>query len=246
MKVGSETKNDLHFVGQHVKWCEAKGSDPPYIEVDQNKAIEELTEIVFAKALPDNKECDPQMHTAYRSVVGQINWLQSKTQFHVCFKFSRSASALAKPTIADVKALNKLVRSLRAQFATLKFWSLRGPSRLVAIPDAAYRNNPDKSSQRGHVIFMAEPRERSSHTYGSLVDFESHKINRTTLSTTVAELYACMKCFGMCQFLRGLWKDLTGMDAEIHLRTDANNLVTTATSTHDSNVATGSVFWCSP
>ncbi len=133
------------------------------IEVDQNKAIEELTEIAFAKALPDNKECDPSAHTAYRSVVGQINWLQSRTQFHTCYKCSRSASALAKSPIADVKALNKLVRSLRAQFVTLRFWSLRGPLRLVAIPDAAYRNNPDKSSQRGHVIFMAEPRERSRH-----------------------------------------------------------------------------------
>ena len=33
-------------------------------------------------------------------------------------------------------------------------------------------------------------------------------------------------------FLRGLWMDLTGSEAEIHMRTDANNLVTTATTTH--------------
>ena len=41
--------------------------------------------------------------------------------------------------------------------------------------------------------------------------------------------------------LRGLWKDISGMDAEIHIsgmdaefhmRTDANNLVTTASTTH--------------
>ena len=33
-------------------------------------------------------------------------------------------------------------------------------------------------------------------------------------------------------FPKGLWADLTGEDAEIHLRTDANNLVTTAQTTH--------------
>ena len=52
------------------------------------------------------------------------------------------------------------------------------------------------------------------------------------MSTTVAELHALMKCFGTCLFLRGLWADLSGQDAEIHMRTDANNLVTTASTTH--------------
>ena len=33
-------------------------------------------------------------------------------------------------------------------------------------------------------------------------------------------------------FLRGLWMDLFGHPAELNMRTDANNLVTTASSTH--------------
>ena len=100
------------------------------------------------------------------------------------------------------------------------------------MPYAAFRNNSDKSSQRAMVIFMAEPRkETSKNTRGSLIFFESAKIKRTTLSTTVAELYALMKCFG-CQMLRGLIKDITGLSSEIHMRTDANNLVTIASTTH--------------
>jgi len=101
------------------------------------------------------------------------------------------------------------------------------------MPDAAFRNNSDKSSRRAMVIFMAEPRkETSKNTRGSLIFFESAKIKRTTLSTTVAELYALMKCFGTCQMLRGLIKDITGLSSEIHMRTDANNLVTIASTTH--------------
>ena len=46
------------------------------------------------------------------------------------------------------------------------------------MPDASYRNNADKSSQRAHVIFIAEDRkigrqgqkgEHKVHTRGSVV-----------------------------------------------------------------------------
>ena len=83
------------------------------------------------------------------------------------------------------------------------------------------------------MIFIASERAKGvTSSRGSLVDYESQKIKRTVLSTTVSELYAFMKCFGTCQFLRGLWMDISGQPAEVHMRTDANNLVTTATTTH--------------
>ena len=51
------------------------------------------------------------------------------------------------------------------------------------------------------------------------------------ISTTVSELYSFTKCFGACQFLRGLWMDISAACVAIHMRTDANNLVTTASAT---------------
>ena len=69
-------------------------------------------------------------------------------------------------------------------------------------------------------------------TYGSLIDYESQKSKKTVLSTTVAELCSFMKCFGSCQFLQGLWMDISGEIANIHMRTDAKNLVTTARTIH--------------
>ena len=41
-----------------------------------------------------------------------------------------------------------------------------------------------------------------------------------------------MKCYGTCLFLKGLWADVSGQRAQIHMRTDAHNLVTTASTTH--------------
>ena len=67
---------------------------------------------------------------------------------------------------------------------------------------------------------------------GSLAHYESQKIKKTVFSTTEAELCSFMKSFGSCQFLRGLWMDIPGELANLHMRTDAKNLVTTARTIH--------------
>ena len=245
------------FVGQRVRWCKDKhGRD--YIGVNQNLAIDELEEIPLQRGEDSDKPCTPTMHTAYRSVLGQINWVQPRTQAQICYKFSRAASAAANPAVGNVRELNKLVRTIRADPLELRYWPLKGPDRRLGYPDASYRNNEDKSSQRAHVIFLAEERKandqsgklqreaRSSKKFtqrentpnaataarGSLIDYESHKITTITMSTTVAELQALMHCYGSCLFLKGLLADMTGREIPIHIRTDANNLVTTAGTTH--------------
>ena len=233
-KIGHEDVNDLMFTGQRVKWIiDEKTKKKSHITVEQSLCVSEPTKVVVPEGLKGEDKCDKDLHTAYRSLLGSINWLQSRTQFQSCCQFSRCASAAASPTIGDCKALNKLCRQIVGDPMELMFWPLQGDPRLVAMPDAAFRNNSDKSSQRAMVIFMAEPgKEKSRNTKGSLIFFESTKIKRTTLSTTVAELYALTKCYGTCQMLRGLIKDITGLSSEIHMRTVANNLVTTASTTH--------------
>ena len=233
-QVGHEDLNDVMFVGQRVRWVDKDNPSKAHIKVDQTKKIEELSEIAFDKSLKDNIVCSKDLHTQFRSALGQINWLQARTQFQSCYQFSRCASAAAAPTIGDVRAINKLVRKIRSQDVVLRFWPLKGDNlRIIGYPDAAFRNNADHSSQRGQVIFLTEGRKSGTvDTRGSLIDYESQKIRRSTLSTTVAELYSFMKCFGTCQFLRGLWMDIFGHPASLNMRTDANNLVTTAKTTH--------------
>ena len=117
--------------------------------VDQEKAVEEIGEIEIDKKRDEREKCEPQLHTQYRQVLGQLNWVQSRTQWHICYLFSRAASAAASPTVADVKNLNRVVKQLRAQPAKLYFWPLKTHVRIMGIPDASYQNNSDKSSQRG-------------------------------------------------------------------------------------------------
>ena len=240
--VGSEDKNDIMFVGQRIRW-KTHEKHGHYISVDQKLAVDAVEEIKHDKHLKDNIACDPHMHTAFRSVLGQLNWLQSRTQVHLCYKFSRCASAASKPTIGDVREINKVVRTMKSQYIDARFWPLKQKQRILGFPDASYKNNSDKSSQRAHVIYLAEERKtvnvrhsgttkEHTTTRGSIIDYESHKITTTTQSTTVAELQALMKCFGTCLFLRALWADVSGEVLPIHIRTDANNLVTTAQTTH--------------
>ena len=163
-----------------------------------------------------------------------MNWLQSRTQFHIGYQFSRCASKASSPTIEDVRAINT-IRTIKSIPLSMRFWPLRGKTRIVGYPDASYRNSEEKSSQRAHVVLLAEQRDLrrgSSNSRGSLVDYETHKITATTMSTTVAELYGLMRWYGSALFLRGLWSDITGEIADVHIRTDANNLVTTASTTH--------------
>ncbi len=88
-------------------------------------------------------------------------------------QFSRCASAGASPTIGDCKDLNKLWKQIVNDAMDLKFWPFQCHPRLVAMPDAAFRNNSDKSSQRAKDIFMSEPRkENSRNSRGSLIFFE--------------------------------------------------------------------------
>ena len=152
--VGSEDWNDVTFTGQRIRWTKDPQSGS-CIEVSQEKAIEELDEIPVERNTKEDLDCTPAMHTRYRSLLTHINWLQSRTPFQCCYKFSRCASKAASPTNGDVKALNKLARQLKSQPEKLQFWPLTGPLRIIGFPDASYRNNEDGSSQRGMTVFFS-------------------------------------------------------------------------------------------
>ena len=84
-KIGHEDVNDLMFTGQPVKGqLDEKTKKKSHILVEPSLCVSELTEIVIQKGQKDDEKCDKDMHTAYRSLLGSINWLQSRTQFQAC------------------------------------------------------------------------------------------------------------------------------------------------------------------
>ena len=198
--------------------------------VHQDLCIEDLHEALIPKGNDGDALVGADL-TEYRSVLGKLSWLQSRTQFHISYHFSRCASAAANATIIDAKELNKVVRLVKDKPQRLLYAPIKGTPRLMVslMPRTRTMLMAPRSVVSASSSVSRETRRET--TKGSLIDYESHKIKRTVLSTTVAELYAFMKCYGSAQFYRGLWMDMTAQPLEVHLRTDANNLVTTAAST---------------
>ena len=65
-------------------------------------------------------------------------------------------------------ALNKLCKQIVNDAMDLRFWPLEGQPRLMAMPDAAFRNNSDKSSQRAMVISCQSQGKRNQETLEDL------------------------------------------------------------------------------
>ena len=91
-QIGSLDENDVIFCGQRII---KQGAT---VTVHQDHLHEALT----LKGKDSDALVGPEL-TEYRSVLGKLNWLQSRTQFHISCYFSRCASAAANATIMDAK-----------------------------------------------------------------------------------------------------------------------------------------------
>ena len=78
-QIGSEDWNDVLFTGQRIRWLKDPQSGS-FIEVNQEKAAEELEEIPVERNTKEDLHCTPAMHTRYRSLEAQICWLLRRTQ----------------------------------------------------------------------------------------------------------------------------------------------------------------------
>ena len=93
----------MTFTRQRIRWTKDPQSGP-YIEASQEKAIEVLEEIPDERNTEEDLHNTPAVHTRNRSLLGQINWFQSMTQFQCCYTISRCASRAVSPTIGDEKS----------------------------------------------------------------------------------------------------------------------------------------------
>ena len=137
-QVGSEDCNDVLFTRQSIR-CTTDPQLGPSIEVNQEWATEDLEEIPVEKNIKEDLHCTPAMHANSRSLLGQINWLPSRSQLQGCYKFSKCASKAASPAVVDVKPLSKLSRQLKSQPVELQCLPRTGPLRISGFPDASYR-----------------------------------------------------------------------------------------------------------
>ena len=92
-QIGSLDENDVMFCGQRIL---KPGATVP---VHQDLCIEDLHEALILKGRDADPLLGPDL-TEYRSVLAKLNWLQSRTQFHIRYRFSRCASASASANMS--------------------------------------------------------------------------------------------------------------------------------------------------
>ena len=120
--------------------------------------------------------CTPAMHARFTSLFGADK-----------IGHSSSVAASSPDVLQQIQILQQLVMGRlftswrdRSSHSQWNFsLPVTRPLRIIAFPEASYRNNEDGSSRRGMTVFLAESRERSSKdgmSYGSLIDYESPKV----------------------------------------------------------------------
>ena len=82
----------MTFTGQRKNSWTQDPRTGPYIEVSHEKAIEELEEIPVERNTNEDLQRTPAMHTRYKRLLGQINWLRLLQVLQMCLNGSFSNS----------------------------------------------------------------------------------------------------------------------------------------------------------
>ena len=75
-KIGSTSENEAIFCERRMRF---QGDE--LILVDQDLAVEEIAEIEIPAKMELQDPCEGALHTEYRRALGQLSWIQSRTQF---------------------------------------------------------------------------------------------------------------------------------------------------------------------
>ena len=160
------------------------------ITVDQAHYVEKLRETPV-KPLKDGL-LDKAGQTQFWSQLGALLWVAVNTRPDVAYDVSHYASYGTRPEKQHIVALNKIVRTLKAQPYSLTFQKVAQnwtDLALVVFTDAGHTSRPSGHSQAGALMFWAPKSVLKGDMVKSvLADFTSSKIDRAVWSSYASEL----------------------------------------------------------
>ena len=140
-------------------------------------------------------------YTAYRSLLGGVAWL-AQTMMPVCIYISYLQRRSQAPTVNDVKKLNRLLRWIKANLASLgvQYGRLQEPLQLLCISDSAFKAKEyDGLAMRGCVILLASAAndEKDKQDWKCIpLDWFAKKHTHVVRSTFAAELHSMLDAIG--------------------------------------------------
>ena len=164
--IGSSSSITFTYVGLSIK------AYNDGITIDQNQYISSLTQIPIGKIRASEKKemLIESEKKAYRTLVGQLNWVATHTRPNIAFDTCELSVVFYSATVADLLRLNKLVEMVKRDSINLFFPHLQPIENctLECYTDASLMNLPNGKSQGGLIIFLHDESGQNAQFSGSL------------------------------------------------------------------------------
>ena len=218
-KISKENKSAFRYLGLDL--TQSNG----LLCVDQSAYVETISPIELrgtATAKTSSEHVTPEIHTAYRALVGQLSWACGTTRPDISFDCCVLSTQQTKPSFKNVSDANKSIRDAKSNKYPLKFQKLDIPSiRIAVYSDASFANLPDGSSQGGHIIFLCDNLMNCVP-----ISWASKKVKRVVRSTLAAETLAATDALDSAYLVSKLLAEFLSENKtrEIELITDNKSL----------------------
>ena len=198
------------------------------IRIDQKDYIGSVTEVKIDRGLEGAKVLGFKQQAGYRSLLGAIQWIASRSRPDVAYRASRMASYSGKATAQNMRDLNKVARNVfGSNNMTIKFrrFNENANLRLLLISDGNLAREKDEKSQGGFWILLAEDKDSNVEEIKvSILSWRSWKLKRIAVSSLCAETQALHVAIDAVLGVQELIKMMHGVKLEIDCRTDCEAL----------------------
>ena len=228
-KFGKVSQNRFQYCGSIIELDKAEKR----IRITQEHYAQGITLPKLSVKRPSEDFLDKQDFDAFRSALGQLNWLVVMTRPDLSLGTNLLAQIMQNPSYADYSKLLKLVKTARHYaHIGLEFVPLGRDSQryIVAFSDASHanqRNEGKYTSQTGTLLYLATLDENDMWT-ANLIDWSSKKQKRIVRSTLAAECLGACDTLDRAISLRDTYANLHGESLPILLVVYCKSLETTA------------------
>ena len=208
------------FIGLQCAWRERDGQR--YFEVHQSKYLDKILSrfgmsncnSVSTPALARGKphevymypntnpaaECDPEVLTEYRSLVGAVLYASLLTRLDIAYAVGACAQFMSNPSLQHLTAAYRILRYLKGtKHYSLKYYkSSSGLLTMYAYCDSNFMGDHDCRSVGGYIFV----------TSCGILSWSSKRLSTISTSTAHAETQAFFNCVKECVHLRQVISDL--------------------------------------
>ena len=222
--IGAESSKTFKYIGIHMQQ-----DNDLSITINQNNYVDSINPISTETTNP-KQSLDAKQKTQLRGALGQLNWLAGISRPEISFYVCEISTRVKSSTVADIIAINKVIKFVKSTPSFIKFPKMHIPSlRIDIFSDASFNNLPDGGSQGAFIIFLCDEYNNSTP-----ICWNSTRIKRVARSTLAAETLAlaegCDSAFFLSQLLNELYKQ-TNTQTLINAYTDNLSLYETTQTT---------------